>query len=59
MCSGGTLSILRSDSYAELSQYRDQHFRVSGAPPLPPGAGAVRFARAGLGPRPGVGSAAG
>ncbi|KAK2538331.1 hypothetical protein Q9233_002191 [Columba guinea] len=27
MCSGGTLSILRSDSYAELSQYRDQHFR--------------------------------
>ncbi|XP_032553922.1 nuclear cap-binding protein subunit 2 [Chiroxiphia lanceolata] len=27
MSSGGTLSILRSDSYAELSQYRDQHFR--------------------------------
>ncbi|KAF1434754.1 Nuclear cap-binding protein subunit 2, partial [Eudyptes chrysocome] len=27
MCSGGTLSILRSDSYADLSQYRDQHFR--------------------------------
>uniref|UniRef100_A0A8C3DLW7 Uncharacterized protein n=1 Tax=Corvus moneduloides TaxID=1196302 RepID=A0A8C3DLW7_CORMO len=29
MSCGGTLSILRSDSYAELSQYRDQHFRVS------------------------------
>lgn len=29
MSTGGTLSILRSDSYAELSQYRDQHFRVS------------------------------
>uniref|UniRef100_A0A8C9FDR3 Uncharacterized protein n=1 Tax=Pavo cristatus TaxID=9049 RepID=A0A8C9FDR3_PAVCR len=28
MCSGGTLSILRSDSYVDLSQYRDQHFRV-------------------------------
>ncbi|POI26798.1 hypothetical protein CIB84_009451 [Bambusicola thoracicus] len=27
MCSGGTLSILRSDSYVDLSQYRDQHFR--------------------------------
>ncbi|XP_031975840.1 uncharacterized protein LOC116448909 [Corvus moneduloides] len=27
MSCGGTLSILRSDSYAELSQYRDQHFR--------------------------------
>ncbi|NXW79880.1 NCBP2 protein, partial [Hirundo rustica] len=27
MSSSGTLSILRSDSYAELSQYRDQHFR--------------------------------
>ena len=47
MCSGGTLSILRSDSYADLSQYRDQHFRVSGAPPLLPGAGAARSAWAG------------
>eukprot|EP00075_Anas_platyrhynchos_P035214 XP_027324467.1 nuclear cap-binding protein subunit 2 [Anas platyrhynchos] len=27
MCSGGSLSILRSDSYVDLSQYRDQHFR--------------------------------
>ncbi|XP_054031492.1 nuclear cap-binding protein subunit 2 isoform X2 [Dryobates pubescens] len=27
MCSTGTLSILRSDSYVDLSQYRDQHFR--------------------------------
>lgn len=31
MCSGGTLSILRSDSYVDLSQYRDQHFRVRAA----------------------------
>uniref|UniRef100_A0A8C3RRQ4 Nuclear cap-binding protein subunit 2 n=1 Tax=Chelydra serpentina TaxID=8475 RepID=A0A8C3RRQ4_CHESE len=27
MCSVAMLSVLRSDSYAELSQYRDQHFR--------------------------------
>lgn len=61
MCSGGSLSILRSDSYADLSQYRDQHFRVSGAPPLLPGAGAARSARAGsrLRPRPGCGPAVG
>lgn len=26
--SGGLLKALRSDSYVELSQYRDQHFRV-------------------------------
>uniref|UniRef100_A0A2K6QKE3 Nuclear cap-binding protein subunit 2 n=1 Tax=Rhinopithecus roxellana TaxID=61622 RepID=A0A2K6QKE3_RHIRO len=25
--SGGLLKVLRSDSYVELSQYRDQHFR--------------------------------
>ncbi|NXC16792.1 NCBP2 protein, partial [Corythaeola cristata] len=27
MCTSGTLSVLRSDSYVDLSQYRDQHFR--------------------------------
>ncbi|XP_075794458.1 nuclear cap-binding protein subunit 2 isoform X2 [Pelodiscus sinensis] len=27
MCAGAMLSVLRSDSYVELSQYRDQHFR--------------------------------
>ncbi|KAH1165378.1 hypothetical protein KIL84_022937 [Mauremys mutica] len=27
MCSVAMLSVLRSDSYVELSQYRDQHFR--------------------------------
>lgn len=26
--SGGLLKALRSDSYVELSEYRDQHFRV-------------------------------
>lgn len=31
--SGGLLKALRSDSYVELSQYRDQHFRVSEAGP--------------------------
>uniref|UniRef100_A0A8B9GMJ1 Nuclear cap-binding protein subunit 2 n=1 Tax=Amazona collaria TaxID=241587 RepID=A0A8B9GMJ1_9PSIT len=36
MCSADTLSVLRSDSYVDLSQYRDQHFRVRGAPPPPP-----------------------
>lgn len=31
--SGGLLKALRSDSYVELSQYRDQHFRVREAGP--------------------------
>ncbi|XP_021576323.2 nuclear cap-binding protein subunit 2 isoform X1 [Ictidomys tridecemlineatus] len=31
--SGGLLKALRSDSYVELSQYRDQHFRVRRAGP--------------------------
>lgn len=31
--SGGLLKALRSDSYVELSQYRDQHFRVRKAGP--------------------------
>lgn len=60
MSSGGTLSVLRSDSYADLSQYRNQHFRVSGAPPLlPPGTGAARSAWAKSGPRAGCGPAVG
>uniref|UniRef100_A0A2K5ZUW4 Nuclear cap-binding protein subunit 2 n=2 Tax=Simiiformes TaxID=314293 RepID=A0A2K5ZUW4_MANLE len=29
--SGGLLKALRSDSYVELSQYRDQHFRAENA----------------------------
>lgn len=57
MSAGGTLSILRSDSYADLSQYRDQHFRVSGVPPLLLVTGAARFAWAVSGPRPGCGPA--
>lgn len=56
MCSADTLSVLRSDSYVDLSQYRDQHFRVSGAPPpplllTPRGVGAARDAWAGPGCR--------
>lgn len=31
--SGSLLKALRSDSYVELSQYRDQHFRVREAGP--------------------------
>lgn len=31
--SGGLLKALRSDSYVELSEYRDQHFRVRRAGP--------------------------
>lgn len=34
--SSGLLKALRSDSYVELSQYRDQHFRVREAPPSSP-----------------------
>lgn len=31
--SGGLLKALHSDSYVELSEYRDQHFRVRRAGP--------------------------